>query len=318
VCCCRCVPVAGAGRLLTGVVTDLTELRQAQSALEQANADLEARVAERTAALTAADRHKDEFLAILGHELRNPLSVLSNALYLLQRRGTDPAAARSHELMERQLRRLVRLADDLTELSRIRQGKITLVTIRLDLARLIRDVVEENRSALEEAGLTLSLDLPPEPLWVEGDTDRLVQVFVNLLNNAAKFTDAGGRVTVAVGSGQWSVVSQGSDTSLSPPLPELATDHWPLTTAVVTVRDTGIGIEPEMLPQIFDSFCQVEEDPEAPRARGRGGLGLGLALVKALTEMHGGTVTARSDGLGVGSEFTVSLPLAEPPAPEGG
>jgi PAS domain S-box-containing protein len=303
------VPLAGSDRLLTAVVTDLTELRQAQEALQLANAGLEARVAERTAALTVADRRKDEFLAMLAHELRNPLSALSNALHLLQQRSADPPLERLREIMERQVQQLTRLAGELLDLSQISQGKMMVIPYRVDLARLAREAAEDARGMVEEAGLTLSVELPPQPVWVEGDPHRLTQVIANLLRNAVKFTDPGGEVGVQVfrGSGvqAFGVDNNGPVLDLAGPERPNARTPEPLN-AVLTVTDTGIGIEPELLPHLFDLFRQAEES----RGRSRDGLGLGLALVKGLVELHGGTVAAHSEGPGRGAVFTVRLPLA--------
>jgi signal transduction histidine kinase len=240
--------------------------------------------------LQEADRRKDEFLAVMAHELRNPLAPLRNALQVLGLKGSDPATvAWAHEMMERQVQQLTRLVDDLLDVSRISQGKIILHRRRLDLARLARDAAEDRRVVITEAGLELVLDLPPGPVWVDGDPTRLAQVVGNLLQNAVKFTDPGGRVTVRVR------------------LEEAGR-------AALIVTDTGIGIEPEFLPRVFETFLQADRSLE----RSRGGLGLGLALVKGLVvELHGGEVRAASEGVGRGAEFTVWLPLASEPAPPG-
>jgi signal transduction histidine kinase len=265
-------------------------------------------------ALEAADHRKDEFLALVAHELRNPLAVTSNALHVLrQSRPDQPAWARALNAVDRQVRYQVRLVDDLLDISRIIRGKIELRTTPLDLVQLVRQTADDTRGAITDAGLTLNLELPDQPVPVEGDPIRLSQVLTNLLVNAIKFTDPGGAVTVSVASGQWAVVSEGHNTPLSPPLPELTTDHCPLTTAVLTVRDTGIGIAPEMLPHVFEPFTQVE----GSRERSQEGLGLGLSLVKGLVELHGGQVRAESAGIGHGSAFILRLPI-QPPAPAGG
>jgi signal transduction histidine kinase/CheY-like chemotaxis protein len=238
--------------------------------------------------LADAHRHKDEFLAVLGHELRNPLAPLRNALHLLRQRGDAATVAWAGDLMDRQVRHLTRLVDDLLDVSRIARGKLGLRRQRLDLARLVRTAVEDRRALLEGAGRTVELTLPAGPVWVHGDADRLAQALDNLLANAAKFTDRGGRVAVAV-------------------------DADPAAgRATVTVRDDGVGIDPALLPRLFCRYLQAEVDPE----RAQGGLGLGLALVKGLVELHGGSVAAHSDGLGRGSAFTITLPIetTEPPA----
>jgi signal transduction histidine kinase len=245
-----------------------------------------ARDRNRAADLAEADRRKDEFLALLGHELRNPLAPVRNALQILRLRGDDPATREwARGLMERQVGLLTRLVDDLLEVSRITRGKIKLERVQLDLAAVVRDTVQDNRPALEAAGLRVQPEVPGEPVWVVGDPARLAQVLGNLLHNAGKFTEAGGEVTVR------------------------------LTTAAgraeVAVRDTGIGIEPDMLGRIFEAFAQAD----AGLSRSRGGLGLGLALVKRLVERHGGGVRASSAGRGRGTEIAFWLPLAPAATP---
>jgi signal transduction histidine kinase len=225
-----------------------------------------------------ADRQKDHFLAVLGHELRNPLSTISNALHIWEQTAIDPSVMRHRERIGRQIKQLTRLTDDLLDVTRIGQGRVLLKPERLDLIRLVRESVEDCRGVHEEAGLTLALEVPEGRVLVEGDPARLSQVVGNLLRNAAKFTDPDGCVMVRVAcDSQW---------------------------ATVAVRDTGIGIAAEMLPHVFDTFAQVEDS----RDRSRGGLGLGLALVKGLVALHGGEVSAASGGPGHGAEFTVRLP----------
>jgi signal transduction histidine kinase/CheY-like chemotaxis protein len=234
-------------------------------------------------ALAEANRRKDEFLAVLGHELRNPLAPVRNALHVLSLQGEDRATVEwACHLMDRQVRLMTRLVDDLLDASRIAQGKIVLHRERLDLARLVRETAEDRRGGLEKAGLTLTLDVPAEPVWVPGDPARLAQVVGNLVHNAQKFTDHGGHVTV-----------------------QLRREPG---RAVVVVRDTGIGIEPQLLPRLFETFMQADHN----RERSRGGLGLGLALVKGLVELHGGQVQAASAGPGHGAEFILRLPLEQP------
>lgn len=275
---------AGEVRWVGAVVMEITERKQLEQSLERQAVEL-----------AAADRRKDRFLATLGHELRNPLAALSNALHLLAARAADPALTRPRELMERQVRQLVRLTDDLMDVSRVSQGKIQLQPTRLDLAQLTRDAVGDMRGALEQAGLALVRELPEQPVWVDGDPARLTQVIVNLVRNAVKYTDPGGQVRVRL------------EVEAAAPGPSDQTQH-PTPSAVLTVQDTGIGIEPEMLPRIFEPFAQVEET----RDRSRGGLGLGLALVKGLVERHGGHVSVASEGPGHGTTVTVRLPLASP------
>lgn len=232
-------------------------------------------------ALQEADRRKDEFLATLAHELRNPLAPIRNSLNILQlSRQTDPVAQRLGEMMERQVNHLVRLVDDLMEVSRITRGKIDLRKEPLEVAAVIRSAVETSRPLIEAGGHQLALALPANPLTLEGDPVRLTQVVTNLLNNAAKYTELGGQI--------WLSVRREED--------EVA----------IVVRDTGIGIPPEMLSRVFEPFTQVNRHT----SRAQGGLGIGLTLVKSLVEMHGGSVEAHSKGIGQGSEFVVRLPLA--------
>jgi signal transduction histidine kinase len=237
---------------------------------------------ERTAAaLRDADRRKDEFLATLAHELRNPLAPIRTGLHLLHisQPGSEPAS-QARAMMERQLSHLIRLVDDLLEVSRISTGKIELRRERLELAAAVLSAVETVRPLMEAAHHRLDISLPPEPVMLEGDFVRLAQVVANLLSNAAKYTDPGGRVALTMRREQ--------------------------DQAVVSVRDSGVGIAPEQLPQLFDMFAQAE----GTRYRAQGGLGIGLALARRLTELHGGRVEARSEGAGKGSEFRVYLPLA--------
>ncbi len=249
------------GRVLeaqsTGV--DITERRRAEEALRE------------------ADRRKDEFLAMLAHELRNPLAPIRNALHLLRVSGAGPVAAEARDVMERQLTQLIRLVDDLLEVSRISRGKVELRRAAVDLAGVVASAVETSRPAIDAARHRLEIRLPPAPLQIEGDFVRLSQVVANLLNNAAKYTDPGGRIAL-------SVQREGAE-------------------AEIRVQDNGVGLAPELLPRVFDMFAQAD------RARAAGGLGIGLALAKMLVELHGGRIEARSDGPGRGSEFAVRLPL---------
>ncbi|MCI0463720.1 MAG: response regulator [Gemmataceae bacterium] len=254
------------------ILRDLTDRKQLEEALHN-----------RAEQLVEAARRKDEFLAILSHELRNPLTPLRNALEILRLADLgDPTAAEARDVMERQVRHLSRLVDDLLDVFRISHRKLLLRKDRLDLAQLARVVALDHRNALERAGLTLELKLPERPVWVLGDLTRLSQVLGNLLGNAAKFTDRGGRVTVRVKADESS------------------------QRALMQVSDTGIGLAAEVVPHLFDTFTQAEQ----ARHRSRGGLGLGLALVKGLVELQGGTVAADSAGPGRGSTFTVCLPLS--------
>lgn len=238
--------------------------------------------------LNEADRQKDEFLALLAHELRGPLAPLSNGLELIKHsRGAEDLRQRACSLMERQLEQLIRLVNDLLDASRIARGKIELQRTATDLGALIREVVEVERPQAEGAGLRLEASLPAEPLFVDGDPVRLTQVFRNLLQNARKYTEPGGRIEV----------------SLAPERGQ----------AAVRVRDTGLGIPPAKLEAIFEMFAQME----AGLPRSQGGLGIGLALARRLLALHGGSVQAFSEGPGRGSEFVVRLPLAAHPREHG-
>ncbi len=231
-----------------------------------------------------ADRRKDEFLAMLAHELRNPLAPITNAVHLLQQPSLpDEERNRVRSMLERQVRHLSRIVDDLLDVTRITRGKIELRRERMDLARLVRESVDDHRRLLEGARLTTAADVPAEPLWVRADRTRLAQVLDNLLQNAAKFTDPGGRVTVRLGVDRQT------------------------QQAIVTVEDTGTGIDAQLLPRVFDMFTQADQSLD----RSRGGLGLGLALVKGLIELHGGSVSAASAGPGKGARFTLRLSLDE-------
>jgi signal transduction histidine kinase/DNA-binding response OmpR family regulator len=230
-----------------------------------------------------ADRRKSEFLAMLGHELRNPLAPILNALHLMRLREPDRAGVeQAREVAERQVRHLARLVDDLLDVSRINSGKIELRKSRVDLREAVNRAVAAVRPLIEERRHELSVSLPPEPALLEADEARLEQILANLLNNAAKYTEPGGQIMLDVAR------EDGS--------------------SVVRVRDTGIGIDPELLPRIFDMFTQADRSLD----RSQGGLGIGLTLVRRLVELHGGHVEARSAGPGHGSEFLVRLPTIEP------
>jgi PAS domain S-box-containing protein len=237
-------------------------------------------------ALKEADRRKDEFLATLAHELRNPLAPIRNAMRILRlAEGNPEATEQARGVMERQVHQMVRLIDDLLDVSRITRGMVEIRKARIDLQDVINNAVETSRPLLEEFGHSLAVTGPPEPIVLEADQTRLAQVFSNLLNNAAKFTTRGGRIWLTA-------AREGAQ-------------------AVVCVRDSGVGIAAEMLPRVFDLFTQADRSLE----KSQGGLGIGLTLVRRLVELHGGTVEARSEGLGRGSEFIVRLPIvAEQPS----
>ena len=230
--------------------------------------------------LRDADRRKDEFLATLAHEIRNPLAPVKNSLELIKRASGDAdLIEQARSTMERQIGQMVRLIDDLLDVSRITRNKLELKTERVELASIVHHAVEACRPHSERAGHELNVTLPPEPIYLHADPIRLAQVFGNLLNNSAKYTEPGGRIWLTA-------ERQGSDVA-------------------VRVKDTGVGIPPEMLPKVFDLFTQVDRSLE----RSEGGLGIGLSLVKRLVELHGGTVKAHSEGQGLGSEFVVRLPV---------
>jgi PAS domain S-box-containing protein len=252
-----------------GCARDITERKRAEEALKE------------------ADQRKDEFLAMLSHELRNPLTPIRNALHILKIADTDAdQMVQIRDVMERQVEHLTRLVDDLLDMARITRGQIELRRERVELAAAIARAVETAQPVIDGRGQQLNVALPPEPLCVEGDLVRLAQVFANLLNNAAKYTGLAGHI--------W-LTAERDDGEVR-----------------VRVRDDGIGMAPEVVPHIFDLFVQAGRSA----ARSQGGLGIGLTLVRRLVELHGGTVHASSPGPGHGSEFTVRLPLlATIPAP---
>jgi signal transduction histidine kinase/ActR/RegA family two-component response regulator len=233
--------------------------------------------------LREADRRKDEFLATLSHELRNPLAPIRTAIEVMRlARGDADVVERARATMERQVQHLVRLTDDLLDVARITQNKMELRCERLDLRAVVASAVESTRAAIEAQGQALEVTLPDEPLWADADFTRLAQSISNLMNNAVKYTLRGGRITVSArGTG---------------------------AAAEICVADTGVGIEPAMLTRIFDMFTQLQ----AHRDRTHGGLGIGLTLARRLIELHGGSIDAFSDGAGCGSQFLVTLPLAGP------
>jgi PAS domain S-box-containing protein len=266
--------VEGKPYAICGIATDITDLKKAEEALRE------------------ADRRKDEFLAMLAHELRNPLAPVRNALHILGVRGLDEATVdRARQMMERQVEQLVRLVDDLLDVSRIMRGKIVLRKEPVPVAAVIVRAVETAQPVIDAQGHELNVSLPPQSLLIEGDLIRLSQVVGNLLTNAAKYTEKAGRIWLTAEGERQDVM--------------------------IRVQDTGIGIPPELLPKVFDLFMQSERALD----RSQGGLGIGLTLVKRLVEMHSGSVTAFSEGPGKGSTFTIRLPLVNPPdysPPRGG
>ena len=254
--------VDGEVEAITGTTRDITEHKQAEELLRE------------------ADRRKDEFIATLAHELRNPLAPLRNGLQVMKVAGSNgETIEQCRAMMERQLTQLVRLVDDLMDVSRINNGTMDLRLERIAISAVIESAVETSCPLIDARRHQLSVVLPSEPLFVDGDFTRLAQVVANLLNNAAKYTEPGGQIAITV-------ESQNSQ-------------------VVMRVRDSGVGIPASMLPSIFDMFMQVEH----PLSRTQGGLGIGLTLAQRLVEMHGGSIAVTSDGAGKGSEFTVRLPL---------
>ncbi|MFN2385097.1 MAG: ATP-binding protein [Thermoanaerobaculia bacterium] len=257
------------------VLVDITERKRVENALKD------------------ADRSKNEFIATLAHELRNPLAPMRNAVEVLHlKRPPVPELQWALEVIDRQMHQMTRLIDDLLDLARVTGNKLELQKSRIDLTEVLQAAVETSRPSIESCGHELSVDTPSEPVVFDGDLTRLAQVVSNLLNNAAKYTPRGGRIWLEA-------LRDGSE-------------------AVLTVRDTGIGIRPEMLPKIFEMFTQADLSLD----RSQGGLGIGLTLARRLVEMHGGSIVARSAGPGEGSAFIVRLPLTgdrpktvEPPAP---
>jgi signal transduction histidine kinase/ActR/RegA family two-component response regulator len=258
---------AGQVRGVVGIYLDVTVRKAAEHALKE------------------SDRRKDEFLAALAHELRNPLAPIRNAVQILKLKGPpDPELAWSRDVIDRQVQHMVRLLEDLFDVSRIAHDKLELRKQEVELSEVIEMAVEMSRPLIDGRGHQLTLALPGEPVYLDADPARLAQVFANLLNNAAKYAEARSHIHL---TGE----RRGSE-------------------AAVAVRDEGIGIAAEMLPRIFDMFIQAGR----PLERSQGGLGIGLTLVRGLIELHGGSIEARSDGLGKGSEFLVRLPVLDLPA----
>jgi len=264
------------------------ELQKLNRTLETANSQLVSEVAERKRAealLKEAARRKDEFISILGHELRNPLAAMQSGIELLRISPLPIAKVPwARELLQRQLRHLKRLIDDLLDVSRITTGRVQLKRETLNLKDVIEHSVDAARPLIDERHHSLKVDLPSEPLWIDGDAVRLTQVFGNLLTNAAKYTGARGTITLTA-----------------------AAETGPPPMVTIRVKDSGAGIPENMLERIFELFTQADNED----TRTQSGLGIGLALVRALAELHGGTVHAVSNGLQKGSEFVVKLPLLE-------
>jgi PAS domain S-box-containing protein len=261
--------VGGEYQGFVGCVFDVHDRKQLEDDLRQTAAEL-----------SEADRRKDEFLAVLAHELHNPLAPIRNGLQVMKLAGGNaPSVERARAMMERQVGQMAHLIEDLMDVSRISRGKLVLQKTRLRLADAVQDAVDISRPLIEERGHDLTLAVPPEAIYVDADRTRLAQVFGNLLNNAAKYTEKGGRVRLAV-------ERQGGE-------------------VVVSVEDTGVGIPAHVLPKVFEMFTQVDRSLE----KSQGGLGIGLNIVKRLVEMHGGSIVAESGGHGRGSRFVVRLPV---------
>ncbi|MBK0394541.1 response regulator [Ramlibacter algicola] len=275
-----------ANRLLLG---EVAERRNAEARLSELNATLDRRVRDRTMELQASEqqlmeaaRRKDEFMATLAHELRNPLAPVRNAVEVLKRGPLEPEKLEwATRIIDRQVGSLSHLIDDLMDLSRINTGRIELKRTTVTLGDVLAEAIETVRPHVDAAGHDMAVLLPDVKLAVDGDPTRLVQAFVNLLHNAVKYTDPGGRIEVGV------VVEKGA--------------------ATITIRDTGIGIPPDQLEAVFEMFTQVEQ----AQSRSRGGLGIGLALTQRLIALHDGHIKAYSEGLGRGSRFLVTLPLVQ-------
>jgi signal transduction histidine kinase len=276
--------ILGAGQALEHdtqlIETEVDRFNQAadSSVTQHLLSSLQAR--SRVKELIAANRHKDEFLAMVCHELRNPIASMQNAVSILRKHGGEDATLllRIHALIDRQLGNMRQLAEGLLDVSQITRGHVRLKCERLDLCEVVRAAVETLQPDFDERCHRLVMTLPEFPIWLQADANRLEQVFVNLLGNGSKYMNAGGELTVAV--------------------------HVDDSHAIVRVRDAGIGIAREMLPHVFELFVQAEDVMTGSEP----GLGIGLALVRMLVELHGGEVSALSAGVGKGSEFTVRLP----------
>ncbi|GAC1471400.1 MAG: hypothetical protein NVSMB9_17510 [Isosphaeraceae bacterium] len=265
-------PIRDAGSAVKGglcIASDITDRRRLEEALRR-----------RAEELAAADRRKDEFLAMLAHELRNPLAPIANALEAIRLDRGGAAREEALDIARRQVDHMARLLDDLLDVSRFTRGNVQLRMVPVVLTGALEQAVETSRPLIEAGGHELFLSFPEEPVWLEGDPTRLAQIVSNLLNNAAKYTDRGGRIRL--------------------------TAHREGDEAVVRVRDNGIGLSAEMLPRVFDLFAQEDRSLD----RSQGGLGIGLTLVRSLVQLHGGSIDAESAGPGQGTEFTLRLPVS--------
>lgn len=270
----------GARNAVLAIKRDITEQKRAIEALQE------------------ADRRKDEFLATLAHELRNPLAPIRNAVEIMRLAGDDrEVIEHAREVLDRQARQLARIVGDLIDLARIAEKKVELRRERVEVRTIVETALETSGPQMDDAGLRLVVRLPDEPLYLDVDPVRIAQVLVNLLDNATKHTPAGGEVTLTV---ERATAGVG----------DARQNGVQAATVILRVRDTGSGIPPSLLPHVFEMFTQGPRTTQ----QGRGGLGVGLALVRSIVQMHGGSVQAHSDGPGTGSEFVVRLPMASPPA----
>ncbi len=265
-------------RMNEALRSEMAERERAEEALRVINQDLEARVRERTQALERADRRKDEFLAVLGHELRNPLAPILSAIEVMQPGAPEATHVQARGVVRRQVRQMARLIDDLLDVGRITSDRFVLRTAPVELSAIVAAAVETSRPLITERNHDITLQMPETPIVLNADSARLSQVLANLLTNAAKYTPPNGRIDLAIEAG---------DTGIS-----------------IRVRDSGIGIEASVLPSLFELFARADH----VGGMGGGGLGIGLALARRLVEMHGGQIHAASEGQGRGSEFTIWLP----------
>lgn len=280
---------AGDPRYLSIVARDISDRKQAEASLKE------------------ADRRKDEFLATMAHELRNPLAPVRSAVQILKVKGPpDPDLVWARDVIDRQVKQMARLLDDLLDVSRITRSRLELRRQRISLSAIVDSAIETSRPHIETGQHQLEVQLPQKPVYLNADPVRLAQVFSNLLNNAAKYTEKRGRIQLLARLQDAQDVSNDAGST--------GTSEKGCPDVTISVTDTGIGIAPESMPRIFDMFSQAT--PAMSRAQG--GLGIGLSLVKGLVEMHAGSVRARSEGLGKGSEFIVQLPTACAPAETNG
>jgi signal transduction histidine kinase len=278
------LPVPIVPEILRAKVQVFVDLHLKTRELERLNKNLERRVAQRTEELEEANRRKDQFLAVLAHELRNPLAAIRMASQSINVADPEPGdPARWSHVIERQVAQLSRLIDDLVDVSRITRGAISLQRQPMDLSAILAEAVEASRATVEERQHTLTVEVPDGAQMVNGDAARLVQIVSNLLHNSSKFTPKGGQISVAMARSDGDIV--------------------------LKVTDNGIGIDPALVPKIFEMFSQVGRPLDRPSS----GLGIGLALVRTLVELHGGSVTAQSEGRGTGTTVTVRLPVLDAP-----